>query len=791
MSKKKKRQAKRKEKAMRREAQAAAAKVENKKEVIEIKTEEVKENIKTSKETNKETTKEKNKNTNTNKAGFFIPLFFFLAVSLLCAAVWFFSTWSRMTVSELLYHLTMPMEGTSSDMIVKGIVNSFGPALILTPLFIMLLKKTSHKHLRRLLKALPACVLAFTLIMTSMKLDLLAYLRNRTSDSTFAEENYADPDSVEITFPEEKRNLIYIYLESMEVTFTDEENGGAFEEDIIPELTALAQENEDFSGSDTALNGGYSMPNTDWTVAAMFAETSGLPLETSLDQNEMSTQESFFDGVTCLGDILEHNGYHNTLLIGSNAVFGGRKLYFDTHGSYDIEDYTYAKQQGWIDEDYRVWWGYEDAKLFTFAKNELTRLSESDEPFNLTILTVDTHFEDGYVCDDCEDEYDVQYANVYACSSKRVAEFIDWCKEQDFYENTTIVLSGDHPTMDADFCEDVDEDYVRKTYTCYINADAENEAPDRRRDFTTFDAFPTTLAALGVEIEGDRLGLGTNLFSDTETLTEQYGIGYMASELEKKSDFLMSLAKTSKDGEETTYDPHSDLEFSFDDDFTTMEVFIDAVYSLGEGYTGVRIEYYSGDGETQMERAWMDDEGDWHITADVTGMNPDDMHASIYAEGVSGTDFEIYHGDGNLVMKSNSLDGYFGVLNTIAHSDRYAVFVLFDEDEYDNLLPSEVELFHTFGFEISEEDGIYMAVRYNDEVTESTESLTGDVNGVTYEISNHSLIINGTEYAKEAAGIQFVIYNTEENLCADSVTYDIRYLKAYRDGTVRQTSTTD
>ena len=36
------------------------------------------------------------------------------------------------------------------------------------------------------------------------------------------------------------------------------ESGGAFEENYIPELTALAQENEDFSGSDETLNGGDS-----------------------------------------------------------------------------------------------------------------------------------------------------------------------------------------------------------------------------------------------------------------------------------------------------------------------------------------------------------------------------------------------------------------------------------------------------------------------------------------------------------------------------------------------------
>jgi phosphoglycerol transferase len=38
------------------------------------------------------------------------------------------------------------------------------------------------------------------------------------------------------------------------------------------------------------------------------------------------------------------------------------------------------------------------------------------------------------------------------------------------------------------------------------------------------DMFPTTLAALGVEIEGDKLGIGVNLFSDKQTLAEKYGI---------------------------------------------------------------------------------------------------------------------------------------------------------------------------------------------------------------------------------------------------------------------------
>ena len=49
--------------------------------------------------------------------------------------------------------------------------------------------------------------------------------------------------------------------------------------------------------------------------------------------------------------------------------------------------------------------------------------------------------------------------------------------------------------------------------------------------------FPTTLAALGVKINGDRLALGTNLFSDRETLTDQFGYEFLSEELQKQSDF--------------------------------------------------------------------------------------------------------------------------------------------------------------------------------------------------------------------------------------------------------------
>ena len=51
------------------------------------------------------------------------------------------------------------------------------------------------------------------------------------------------------------------------------------------------------------------------------------------------------------------------------------------------------------------------------------------------------------------------------------------------------------------------------------------------------DLMPTTLGALGANIEGNKLGLGVNLFSDEQTLLEKYDRDYVEAELKKTSKF--------------------------------------------------------------------------------------------------------------------------------------------------------------------------------------------------------------------------------------------------------------
>ena len=474
-----------------------------------------------------------------------------LSVLLALSVRWMFATWTNLSMDELVYHLTAPLDGTNTDMIWDYVRVCAVPTILVIFFLILILiawRKKEKVHLFRGIINLVALVGIIVMLgYTWTELGVGDYLKDQNTESKFIEDEYVDPTDVEVVFPEQKRNLIYIFLESMETTYSDVDDGGAFDENVIPELTEIAQTNEDFSGADPKLNGGYSLAGTTWTMGAMFAQTSGLPLNISISANDMDTQDSFFPGVTTLGDILSDAGYTQTLLIGSEAQFGGRKLYFQEHGNYEMEDYSYAIENGLIPSDYKVWWGYEDQKLFEFAKEKLLQLSQGDEPFNLTMLTVDTHFEDGYVCEQCPTEYDTQYSNVMACSSRQVGEFLKWIQQQDFYENTTIVISGDHPTMDSDYCAEIDQEgnYDRRVFTAYINAAAYAQN-QQERTYSTFDNFPTTLAALGVQIDGDRLGLGTNLFSGTKTLLEEFGNSKVNAELKKKSEFIEKLSAIDK-----------------------------------------------------------------------------------------------------------------------------------------------------------------------------------------------------------------------------------------------------
>lgn len=491
----------------------------------------------------------------------------FIFIFLIRLADWYIDWFSTAGFSIVVYQLRSPLQGTAGE-----IMDGFKQQALYTSILISLalivigfffdcifnnndlrisirinkrsrdvcIKGSGYRKFKRFLSAVLIIALLSLLVNRVYAVGIPQYVREISDSSTLYEEEYVDPDTVALTFPEQKRNLIILYIESMEASYMDVENGGNADVNYIPELTQLARDNVNFSPSDKL--GGFDIYGIGFTMAGLLASSAGINYKIPVRNETANYFSVFLPGVTALGDILAEHGYHNYFLCGSDGEFGGREQFYTQHGDYEILDLEYADEAGYIPHGYHnESWGYEDTYLYEIAKDELTSIAAAGEPFNFTMLTVDTHGPAGYVCEKCEDQFADQYANVLSCASRQAYDFIRWVQQQDWYEDTTILIMGDHTSMVAQFM-DYSNGYEKQVYDCYVNvADGLDRGSQRtnNRIFSTLDIFPTTLAVMGVKIEGNRLGLGVNLFSDEPTLPERFGSEHFYEELQRNSNFYV------------------------------------------------------------------------------------------------------------------------------------------------------------------------------------------------------------------------------------------------------------
>jgi phosphoglycerol transferase len=498
---------------------------------------------------------------NTNKKNILINiivlLLFALGVAAFTGTLWGVDAFGNMTADQIIINLISPTEGTDEGVyisIFEGPVLTTASLTILFSFVVFTDWKLTYKKDEKYIHILPSIVTKIAAVIVALSIfisgcafgikkfhlgDLFGMF---AVDSTYIEDNYTDPKQANLKFPEQKRNLIHIYLESMENSFFSKDFGGYFDENLMPDLAELCKEGYSFSHLENGFGGPPTSTGGNWSVASIVNMSTGLPMKAPIEPNSYGAKDNFLPGSTTLGDILHEQGYEQSVMFGADATFGGLDFFFQSHGDFNIYDYKAAKELNWIPENYKAFWGYEDDKLYEFAKNELTKLSESGKPFHFVMETADTHAPNGYLSVNAEKKFDSQYANCVYYSQAEVVKFVRWIQEQDFYENTTIVLIGDHLSMAEDFCTPINQaGYYRTCFNLFINPPKElcdiDESRLHNRSWAVFDMFPTLVACLGIEFDGDRLGIGTNLFSDEQTLFERDGIEFVNEELENRSLF--------------------------------------------------------------------------------------------------------------------------------------------------------------------------------------------------------------------------------------------------------------
>lgn len=495
--------------------------------------------------------------------------FVILSVLLVYLLIWTKDIFGDVPFSQVIFHMMVPLEGTDTSIIMSyvygaskwvGIASAIMVALgviyhlnqkskkvdedskdglkskkiknLFAKIGVVLL--SINKFLIRRMLPITAMVLVLVLVVDFVGFGMDDWVADRLNSSSIYEEYYVDAAEADIKAPAKKKNLIFILSESLEASYTDFDNGGCMDRNYMPKLTELAIENTHFSRNES-LAGAVEVEGTGWTIAAMVAQTSGVPLSLPIGNNAYGKYDEFLPGVTSMGEILEKNGYVNEILLGSKREFAGVDNFFVKHGNYKIFDYYTALEEEYV-KKHNGFWGVDDEDLLQIAKDEVGHLADGEQPFSIIINTIDLHTPNGYLCNACGNEYDDNYKNIIACQDELITNFVEWCQEQEFYEDTVIVVAGDHLSMAPIVKNEyVPDGYQRSVYNAIINSDLE-PVNWKNRQFTTMDMFPTILASLGFEIEGERLGLGTNLYADKKTVMETIG----------KNEFMEEISKNSK-----------------------------------------------------------------------------------------------------------------------------------------------------------------------------------------------------------------------------------------------------
>lgn len=414
----------------------------------------------------------------------------FIALTALIATKWISYHFGSVSMDAIIFTLLNPRDGIVGNLMQKSFINNliiiFVIALIYL-LFLILLdffqkKRKVLKYVKTICLFLCVPFAVSSIVFANNHYNFISYYLDKTQYSQIIDDNYVSVNPREVVFPEQKRNLILLVLESAENTFNDEH---LFPGKLMSNLHQLQQENIHFKNH-------VQVSGTDWSVAGLTAMLFGLPLRIPENsyRNVMENHKRFLNGATSLIEIFEDNGYQVFISKGAHANFAGLENIF----------YLHSKNPHIYD------WFY-------FKKNR----------------------EDAY-----HDPHEWKWGDgrdSFMAADNMAYDFLTWLMQQDFYNNTTVVVSGDHLFMsEKQGLIELPPIKERTVLNLILNPITELECDNANEKIVaTFDFAPTILEAVGAKLPQRKFGLGTSLFSKEPTLLDKYSVNTYESEITKRS----------------------------------------------------------------------------------------------------------------------------------------------------------------------------------------------------------------------------------------------------------------
>ena len=207
----------------------------------------------------------------------------FLGFMLFSSANWVVRKFGPVTYEQIMFHLNMPFH-SEIRLILSYLQNTvMTGAIVVLVLWLLFsgkyrLKWSSIERIRTKIYEYRwvLCLIWFVFCVAyyCWRMNVWAMITYRSYKremSNFYEQYYVLPQNTEVSFPHQKRNLILIFMESMEATFAQTPEHNYYQDDLIPQLHKLAQENISFSDSQY-LGGEFPIDGTQWTQAGLFAK---------------------------------------------------------------------------------------------------------------------------------------------------------------------------------------------------------------------------------------------------------------------------------------------------------------------------------------------------------------------------------------------------------------------------------------------------------------------------------------------------------------------------------------
>ncbi len=308
------------------------------------------------------------------------------------------------------------------------------------------------------------------------------------------------------------RNVILVQLESLQSFVINNEMNG---EEVTPFLNSLTNDPDTYYFNDFYHQTGLGKTSD----SEFLVENSlfGLGRGAVFFTHGGNTYNS-------MAEKLGKNGYFTNVMHSNNDSFWNRDVMYDAlkiSKFYDVNDYT-------VSDENSVNWGLKDIPFF---EQSVDMMTEMPQPFYSRMITLTNHYpfyldeEDIMIPEYTSDSGTLnRYFQTVRYLDESIKVLFEELKEKGLYENSIIVLYGDHygisenhnnamaMYLDKEEITDYDSALLQSV-PLYIHIPGSGDGQVIEKTSGQIDLRPTILHLLGINTSND-MQLGADLFSE-------------------------------------------------------------------------------------------------------------------------------------------------------------------------------------------------------------------------------------------------------------------------------------